>query len=91
MAEKKTVAPETRQSEPAATIPDDAEQSVYRFIIVAAKRARHLQSGARPKIHAPTRKMTRVAIEEVRKGLVQWVDPQTAQPAAEEEEESTSQ
>jgi hypothetical protein len=30
------------------TIPDDAEQSTYRFIIVAAKRARQLQGGARP-------------------------------------------
>ena len=29
-------------------IPDDPEQSTYRFIIVAAKRARQLQNGARP-------------------------------------------
>ena len=28
-------------------IPDDPEQSTYRFIIVAAKRARQLQNGAR--------------------------------------------
>jgi DNA-directed RNA polymerase subunit K/omega len=28
-------------------IPDDPEQSVNRFIIVAAKRARQLQNGAR--------------------------------------------
>ena len=28
-------------------IPDDFEQSTYRFIIVAAKRARQLQNGAR--------------------------------------------
>jgi DNA-directed RNA polymerase subunit omega len=28
-------------------IPDDPESSAYRFIIVAAKRARQLQSGAR--------------------------------------------
>ncbi len=30
------------------TIPDDPDQSTYRFIIVAAKRARQLQGGARP-------------------------------------------
>ena len=30
------------------TLPDDPEQSTYRFIIVAAKRARQLQGGARP-------------------------------------------
>ena len=91
MAEKKPKAPETRQNEPAAAIPDDAEQSVYRFITVAAKRARQLQSGVRPKIQAPSRKLTRVAVEEVRKGLIPWMDPETAQPPAEEEEESTNQ
>ena len=30
------------------TIPDDPDQSTYRFIIVAAKRARQLQGGQRP-------------------------------------------
>ena len=30
-----------------SVIPDDPEQSVYRFIIVSAKRARQLQNGAR--------------------------------------------
>ena len=30
------------------SIPDDPDQSTYRFIIVAAKRARQLQSGHRP-------------------------------------------
>ena len=29
------------------SIPDDRESSTYRFIIVAAKRARQLQNGAR--------------------------------------------
>lgn len=30
-----------------SVIPDDPEASVYRLIIVAAKRARHLQNGSR--------------------------------------------
>jgi DNA-directed RNA polymerase subunit omega len=30
------------------SIPDDPEQSINRFIVVAAKRARQLQGGARP-------------------------------------------
>ncbi|MBI3695208.1 MAG: DNA-directed RNA polymerase subunit omega [Acidobacteria bacterium] len=68
-------------------MPDDPEQSVYRFIIVAAKRARQLQSGARPKIPIGGRKMTRVAVDETRRGFVQCIDPEVM-PAQPEEEET---
>jgi len=61
-------------------IPGDSEQSIYRFIVVAAKRARQLQSGQRPKVQVGARKLTRVAIEETRKGLVPFMDPETAPP-----------
>ncbi|MGO8816077.1 MAG: DNA-directed RNA polymerase subunit omega [Terriglobia bacterium] len=44
--------------------------SKFRFILVAAKRARQLQSGAKPLIQAPTRRSTRVAQQEVGAGLV---------------------
>ena len=54
------------------TIPDDAEQSTYRFIIVAAKRARQLQGGARPALPTSSKKATVIAAEEVRRGLVQY-------------------
>ncbi len=54
------------------TIPDDAEQSTYRFIIVAAKRARQLQGGARPALPTSAKKATVIAAEEVRRGLVQY-------------------
>jgi len=37
-------------------IPDDGEQSTYRFIIVAAKRARQLQNGARPFLPTTSKK-----------------------------------
>jgi len=40
------------------TIPDDEEQSTYRFIIVAAKRARQLQGGARPMLPTSSKKFT---------------------------------
>jgi DNA-directed RNA polymerase subunit omega len=63
-------------------IPDDAEQSTYRWIIVAAKRARQLQSGARPFLTTTARKPTVIAMEEVRRGLVKWEDP-VARAAAE--------
>ena len=58
-----------------ASIPDDPEQSTYRFIIVAAKRARQLQSGARPFLPTTSKKPTITAVEEVRRGLVKYDDP----------------
>ena len=67
---------------PKWVIPDDPEQSVYRFIIVAAKRARQLQSGARSMLPTTARKPTVTAMEEVRRGLVKYWDP-----AREEEEQ----
>ena len=54
------------------TIPDDPEQSTYRFIIVAAKRARQLQAGARPVLPPSSKKQTVIAMEEVRRGLVKY-------------------
>ncbi|MGA3188894.1 MAG: DNA-directed RNA polymerase subunit omega [Bryobacteraceae bacterium] len=57
-----------------STIPDDPEASAYRFIIVAAKRARQLQSGARSYLPTTSKKPTVVAMEEVRRGLVQYED-----------------
>jgi DNA-directed RNA polymerase subunit omega len=55
-------------------IPDDPENSTYRFIIVAAKRARQLQSGARSFLPTTSRKPTVTAMEEVRRGLVKYTD-----------------
>lgn len=57
-----------------ATSPDDPEQSTYRFIIVAAKRARQLQGGARPFLPTTSKKPTVTAMEEVRRGLVKYED-----------------
>ena len=70
------------------TIPDDPDQSTYRFIIVAAKRARQLQGGARPVLPTSSKKPTVIAIEEVRRGLVKYSltgqapQPMTPEPAA---------
>ena len=57
-----------------STIPDDPEASAYRFIIVAAKRARQLQGGSRSFLPTTSKKPTVVAMEEVRRGLVQYED-----------------
>lgn len=65
------------------TIPDDSEQSTYRFIIVAAKRARQLQGGARPFLPTSSKKPTVIAMEETRRGLVKY-NLQGEQPEAPE-------
>ncbi|HKS95958.1 MAG TPA: DNA-directed RNA polymerase subunit omega [Terriglobia bacterium] len=44
--------------------------SKFRYILVAAKRARQLQAGARPLIQTPSKKTTKVAQQEVLAGLV---------------------
>ena len=57
------------------SIPDDPELSTYRFIIVAAKRARQLQAGARSFLPTTSKKPTVAAMEEVRRSLVKYDDP----------------
>lgn len=47
-------------------IPNDEEQSVYRFIIAASKRARQLQAGTRPSISTVSNKPTKIGMEEVK-------------------------
>jgi DNA-directed RNA polymerase subunit omega len=59
-------------------IPDDPEYSTYRYIIVAAKRARQLQAGARSFLPTTSKKPTVAAMEEVRRGLINYTDPSLA-------------
>lgn len=44
--------------------------SKFRFILVAAKRARQLQSGAKPLVQTPYKKPTKVSVAELEAGLV---------------------
>ncbi len=44
--------------------------SKFRFILVAAKRARQLQAGAKPLVQSPSKKVTRIAMQEVSSRLV---------------------
>lgn len=46
--------------------------SKYRKILIAAKRSKQLQKGARPRVSMPNAKMTRVALEEVERGLIDF-------------------
>lgn len=60
--------------------------SKYRLIILAAKRSKQLQRGARPRIEIDStkHKPTRIALEEVVQGRIQFhtkIDPDAA-PAA---------
>ena len=61
--------------------------SKYRLIILAAKRSKQLQRGARPRIEIDSakHKPTRIALEEVIQGKVQFhtkIDPDAVIPAA---------
>ena len=47
--------------------------SKFRFVLLASTRAEQLIRGARPKIEGPaTRKPTRLAMEELKGGMVEW-------------------
>jgi DNA-directed RNA polymerase subunit omega len=46
--------------------------SNYRYILVAAQRARQLQSGAPPVVDTNSRKPCRIAQDEIRAGKVKW-------------------
>jgi DNA-directed RNA polymerase subunit omega len=47
--------------------------SNYRYILVAARRARQLQSGARPMVDSHSRKACRIAEDEIRAGKVSYI------------------
>jgi DNA-directed RNA polymerase subunit omega len=52
-------------------LPKDVD-SKFRFITVAAQRAKQVQNGAKPRVDAKSRKPTRVAIEEVLANSISW-------------------
>lgn len=51
--------------------------SNYRYILVAARRARQLQGGAPPVIDTGSRKPCRIAQDEIKAGKVKWLIPET--------------
>jgi DNA-directed RNA polymerase subunit omega len=76
-------------------VPNDEEQSVYRFILVASRRARQLQGGARPTISTTSRKPTKIAMDEIRLGEVEVdlnprAEPKSTGEEAADEETSTA-
>ncbi len=58
----------------------EAIGSKYRFIIIAAERAKQLQNNAKPKIKTKSTKPSFVAMREVEEGLVKFEITQLEQP-----------
>lgn len=58
--------------------------SNYRYILVAARRARQLQGGAPPLVATASRKPCRIAQEEILAGKVKWIigEPKSAATVA---------
>ncbi len=54
-----------------STIPEEFD-SIFRYIIVAARRAEQLMMGAKPRIETKHTKPAMIAKEEVDRGLVKW-------------------
>jgi DNA-directed RNA polymerase subunit omega len=52
--------------------------SNYRYVLVAARRARQIQNGARPVVDPHSRKPCRIAEEEIQAGRVKWEIPPMA-------------
>ncbi|HEY1399997.1 MAG TPA: DNA-directed RNA polymerase subunit omega [Terriglobales bacterium] len=59
----------------------DGFDSNYRYILVAARRARQLQGGAPPVIETISRKPCRIAQDEIRAGKVKWLIPEIPKSA----------
>ena len=61
----------------------DGFDSNYRYILVAARRARQLQGGAPPVIETHSRKPCRIAQDEIKAGKVKWLIPEIPRSPAE--------
>ena len=61
--------------------------SKFRFITVAAQRAKQLQAGAKPRVDTRSRKPTRIAVEETIAETISWEVREEPEPGAEESTE----
>ncbi len=64
-------------------LPRDVD-SKFRFITVAAQRAKQLQGGAKPRVETRSRKPTRIAVEETLAGTISWEVRQELEVSEEE-------
>jgi DNA-directed RNA polymerase subunit omega len=61
--------------------------SKFRFITVAAQRAKQLQAGAKPRVDTRSRKPTRIAVEEAIAETISWEIREEPEPGAGESTE----
>lgn len=59
----------------------DGFDSNYRYILVAARRARQLLSGAKPVVETLSRKPCRIAMSELSSGKIKWHIPEPERSA----------
>jgi DNA-directed RNA polymerase subunit omega len=64
--------------------------SKFRFILVAARRARQLQAGAKSLVQTQTKKVTRVAQLEVEAGLVPFEELEVVSSAGDKAKKQAS-
>jgi DNA-directed RNA polymerase subunit omega len=63
-----------------------APESQFIYVIVAARRARQLMAGARPLVDNPrSRKATRIAVEELQSGLLEYEMPDSPDTSEEKD------
>ena len=60
------------ENEETLETPPPAVDSKYRRVLIAAKRSKQLQRGARARVNMPNAKPTRVALAELDRGLVNF-------------------
>jgi DNA-directed RNA polymerase omega subunit len=53
-------------------VEEQTMDSKFRLVLIASGRAEQLMRGARPKMEAAKRKPTRLALEELNSGLIEW-------------------
>ena len=71
------------------SVKNEAPESQFAYVVVAARRARQLMGGAPPLVDNPkSRQPTRVAQQELKRGLLEFDIP--ARPGEDEEEEKGS-
>lgn len=58
--------------------------SKYRLVLLAAKRSKQLQKGARPRLQSSAKKTTRIALEEIQHGLIYYQQLIKEEPPEEE-------
>jgi DNA-directed RNA polymerase omega subunit len=58
--------------------------SKYRLVLLAAKRSKQLQRGARPRLQSSAKKTTRIALEEIQHGLIYYQQIIKEEPQEEE-------